>query len=129
MWQKEYLLSLRERLPLEHKQGRYHHLAEPEEGSIVIVKDKSLPRSNWKLGRILRLLPSSDSKVRSAEILLPGQSIISRAINYLYPLEIPSFDKNKSVDHKAIYDSLKDDCSAVLFCVPWEYHGDSTSWT
>ena len=86
MWQKEYLLSLRERLPLEHKQGRYHHLAEPGEGSIVIVKDKSLPRSDWKLGRILCLSRSSDSKVRSAEVLLPGQDIIFRAINYLYPL-------------------------------------------
>ena len=42
VWQKEYLLSLRERLPLEHKQGRYHHLAEPEEGSIVIVTNETL---------------------------------------------------------------------------------------
>jgi len=40
---KSILLSLGERLPLEHKKGRYHHLAGPEEGSIGIVKDKSLP--------------------------------------------------------------------------------------
>ena len=67
---KMYSLSLRVRLPLKHKQLRQiHHLAEPEEGSIIIVKDKSLPRSNWKLGRILHLLPKQ--KVRSAEILLP----------------------------------------------------------
>ena len=106
MWQEEYLLSLREKLPLEHRQARSQHLMEPKEGSIIIVKDKNLPRSNWKLGRILCLIPSSDFKVRSAEILLPGQSIISQAINYLYPLEIPSFDQEKSVDHKAIYMNL-----------------------
>ena len=46
MWQEEYLLSLREKLPLEHKQPRSQNLMEPKEGSIVIVKDKSLPRSN-----------------------------------------------------------------------------------
>ena len=61
MWQEEYLLSLREKLPLEHKQTRSQHLMEPKKGSIVIVKDKSLPRSNWKVGKILRLIPSSDS--------------------------------------------------------------------
>ena len=43
MWQEEYLLSLREKLPLEHKQTRSQHLMEPKKGSIVIVKDKSLP--------------------------------------------------------------------------------------
>ena len=132
MWQEEYLLSLREKLPLEHKQPRSQNLMEPKEGSIVIVKDKSLPRSNWKVGRILRLIPSSDSRVRSAEIQLPGESVISRAINHLYPLELTQSDQGQSIKaRKTIYDSLKDDCSAILFCVPQECHGDldSTSWT
>ena len=104
----------------------------PKEGSIVIVKDKNLPRSNWKVGRILRLIPSSDSRVRSAEIQLPGKSVISRAINHLYPLELPPSDQGQLIEaRKTIYDSLKDECSAMLFCVPRECHGDLdlASWT
>ena len=119
MWQEEYLLSLREKLPLEHKQTRFSHLMKPKEGIIVIVKDKSLPRSNWKVGRILHLIPSSDSRVRSAELQLPEESVISGAINHLYPLELPPSDQGQSTEaHKIIYDSLTDDCSAILFCVP-----------
>ena len=72
VWKEEYLVSLREKLPLEHKHPKSQSLMEPKEGSIVIVKDNNLPRSTWKLGRILCLIPSSDSRVRSAEILLPG---------------------------------------------------------
>ena len=50
----------------------------------------------------------------------------------LYPLELPQSDQGQSIEAcKIIYDSLKDDCSAILFCAPWECHGDldSTSWT
>ena len=118
-------MSLQEKLPLEHKQTRFPYLMKPKKGSIVIVKDKGLPRSNWKVGRILRLIPSSDSKVRSAEIKLPGKLVISRAINYLYPLELPQSDQNQTIEaRKTIYDCLKDDCSAILFCVLWECHED-----
>ena len=98
---------------------------EPKKGSIVIVKDKSLPRSNWKVAKILRLIPSSDSRIRSAEIQLPGESVISQAIDHLYPLELSQFDQGQTIEaRKPIYDSLKDNCSAILFCVPRECHGD-----
>jgi len=97
VWQKDYLFSLREKLPLEHRHPRSQCHMEPKEGSIVIVKDNHLPRSNWKLGRIIRLIPSSDSRIRAAEVLLPGRSVVSRAINCLFPLELP--DKPVSKHH------------------------------
>ena len=78
-----------------HPRSQCH--MEPKEGSIVIVKDNHLPRSNWKLGRIIRLIPSSDSRIRAAEVLLPGRSVVSRAINCLFPLELP--DKPVSKHH------------------------------
>ena len=49
VWKEEYLVSLREKLPLEHKHPKSQSLMEPKEGSIVIVKDNNLPRSTWKL--------------------------------------------------------------------------------
>lgn len=78
-------MSLREKIPLKHKPSCY---TEPIEGSIVIVKDDNLPRSAWKIGQIIRLITSRDFKIRSAEVQLPSQNIISRPINHLYPLEL-----------------------------------------
>ena len=93
-WRDEYLLSLRERNPLVHRQPRSHSEKEPTEGSIVIVKDDNLPRSNWRIGKILRLIVSRDSKIRSAEIQLPGNIIMTRPVNHLYPLEVPENPDN-----------------------------------
>ena len=86
-WKEEYLMSLRERLPLMHKMYKNCDLREPKEGEIVIIKD-DVPRSSWKLGKIMRLIPSRDYKIPSAEIQLPSKSIVKRAVNYLYPLEL-----------------------------------------
>ena len=86
-WRDEYLLSLREITLLEHRQPRLHSKKEPSEGSIIIVKDDNIPRSNWRIGKILRLIASRDSKIRSAEIQLPG-NVMTRPLNHLYPLEI-----------------------------------------
>ena len=89
-WRDEYLLSLRERTPLVHRQPRSLSEKEPTVGSIIIVRDDNLPRSNWRIGKILRLIVSRDSKIRSAEIQLPGNVIIARPVNWhLYPLEVP----------------------------------------
>ena len=55
-------LSLRERIPLVHIQPKSLNKREPTEGSIIIVKDDNLPRDNWRLGKILRLITSRDSK-------------------------------------------------------------------
>ena len=82
-------MSLRDRIPLVHKQSKSSSNAEPIEGSIVIVKDDKLPQSAWKLGKIIRLITSRDTKIRTAEVQLPSQIIISRSINHLYPLELP----------------------------------------
>ena len=100
VWQEEYLLSLRKRLPLEHKLSRSQSLrCEPKVGNTVIVKDGNVPRSVWKLGKILRLIPSRDSRIRSAEIQL-GQSVISRPINHLYPLELLTSSLSESCTNK-----------------------------
>ena len=124
----------------------------PREGEVVLVKDDNLPRSNWKLGKIIRLIQGRDGRIRSAEVLLPGRTVISRAINYLYPLELPiceekikdivldtpqqkqGIDDQRNSDGKqqrkalikarqAISECLRDNGSTVLFCFPQECHG------
>ena len=68
VWKDEYLLSL-------------------------LVKDDNFPKAAWELGKITDLVRDQDGRVQSAEVLLPGHTIISRATNYLYPLEMPIYEK------------------------------------
>lgn len=96
VWRDEYLLSLREKLPIYHKSSTEIQRV-PKEGDIVLVKDDNLPRSSWKLGRILHLVHGQDEKVRSAKILLPGHTVVSRAINCLYTLELPTCKEEQKI--------------------------------
>ena len=91
------MISLRERIPLEHKLFRSVSLKHKSRvGSIVnIVKDGNVPRGNWKLGRIVRLIISRNSKIRSADVQL-GKSIVCRSINHLYSLELPTSELPES---------------------------------
>ena len=108
VWKDEYLMSLREKIPLKHKQFKPSCYTEPIEGSVVIVKDDNLPRSAWKIGKILRLITSRDSKIRSAEVKLPSQNIISRPINHLYPLELPMKPSDKKLPENVRDNDVKD---------------------
>jgi len=53
---------LRKKLPICHK-GSIEIQRLPEEGDVVLVKDDNLPRSSWKLGRILYIISRKDGKV------------------------------------------------------------------
>ena len=91
MWRRDYLLTLRETLPLTHKKTKSQILRHPKIGEIVIVKDDNLPHRAWKLAQIKDYIFSRDGHIRSAVIQLPSKNLVSRAINHLYPLEVPSF--------------------------------------
>ena len=84
-------MTLRETLPLTHKKTKSQILRHPKIGEIVIVKDDNLPRKAWKLAQIKDYIFSRDGHIRSAVIRLPSKNLVSRAINHLYLLEVPSF--------------------------------------
>ncbi|MEM7375856.1 MAG: hypothetical protein AAF587_45120, partial [Bacteroidota bacterium] len=71
-WRDEYILGLREKGSSFHRNPRSSLQCVPEKGQIVLLADKDTPRGSWKLARITKLLPSSDSRTRSAEIRLPN---------------------------------------------------------
>ena len=50
----------------------------PKMGDVVLVKDDNLPRAASKLGKTLDLVQGQDGKVRSAEVLLPRHTRISK---------------------------------------------------
>jgi len=85
-FQNEYLAMLRE---------RHAHVAKTNPktedsvkvGDVVIVYDKDLPRRDWKLGVVQKLLRGTDGLTRAASIKT-NSGTSNRAVAHLYPLEI-----------------------------------------
>ena len=94
-FQKEYLLSLRER-----NTQKIMHGTEPQKGDVVLLQDQ-LPRSMWRLGLIENLIKGHDGHVRAAELRLPprGQqgTKLTRSIKHLIPLEINCSGTSKTL--------------------------------
>ena len=86
MWQNEYLLELREHQKRKKSNSDLH----ANVGDVVLIKDERLKRSEWKLGRVKRLIQSKDFKIRAAEVnvITNGKlQTLKRPVNKLYPIE------------------------------------------
>lgn len=55
-------------------------------GAVVMVLDPQLPRALWPVGRIVRIIPSDDGKVRAAEVDIKG-NLYTRPVAKL--IELP----------------------------------------
>ncbi|GFQ70094.1 DUF5641 domain-containing protein, partial [Trichonephila clavata] len=66
------------------------------EGDIVLVGDDHTKRINWNLGKILKLYPGKDEKVRAAQVKTKLGTFL-RPVQKLYLLEV--MEKNKSSVH------------------------------
>ena len=100
LWREEYLKSLRERHQCELKRSKYSEIS-PTIGTVVIIKDDHLRRSQWKLGRISNLIKSRDGEIRTAEVRLSNGTCTRRAISLLFPLESMSIEKEIDDDHES----------------------------
>ena len=98
IWSKDYLLNLRERSQLFKSKKNSSKLV-PKVRDVVLIKD-NLPRGQWKIGRINKLIQGRDNVVRSAMVTLPSRRTIHRALKLLYPIECPEQDKiNKQFEN------------------------------
>lgn len=84
-WRKEYLVNLRECDQITKKRNKID--AGPQIGDVVLLGDQ-IPRSQWKLVQIIDLIRGKDGIVRAASIKMSNGTILTRAIQHLYPLEI-----------------------------------------
>ena len=61
----------------------------PQVGEFVIVDDEELlPRAQWKIGRIVELIPGRDGLIRSVKLRFPGGFQSERHVKQLHPLEL-----------------------------------------
>ncbi len=83
----EYITGLRER---DTKLKKTNSNSQLKVGDVVMINQKRTARSEWPLGRVTRLITSSDpsdSKVRGVE-LKTSSGTLNRSINKLHPLEL-----------------------------------------
>ncbi|XP_063897664.1 uncharacterized protein LOC135116578 isoform X2 [Helicoverpa armigera] len=84
---QEYIVWLQQRTKWHRSSG------ELKEGTLVVIKDKSLPPLLWLLGRITRVLPGRDGIARVADIHT-RKGVIRRAFNTICPLPVAVEDSS-----------------------------------
>lgn len=83
-WVREYLPDLVRRTKWYDPNVR-----NLEVGDIVLIVDENFPRNNWPKGRIIKVMPSPDEKVRKA-VVQTAQGIYTRPATKLARLEVQS---------------------------------------
>lgn len=90
-WYKGYLTALTERHVHQGKvQAKF---IVPKENEVVLVKDESASRREWKLGRVLHVRKSlRDGQVREVHLITTNKSgkrsFLKRSPTFLVPLEV-----------------------------------------
>ena len=59
------------------KTGRIHSHVSPSVDHVVLIKD-DIPRGCWRMGKVIKLVSSSDGSVRSAKIRMPSGKVFGR---------------------------------------------------
>ena len=88
LWHTEYIRSLRERYKSTHSHKRNALTITPKPGEIVLVEEPNVPRAEWRLARVTKLVASKDNNIRVAKIKVSTGRELIRPISLLYSLEL-----------------------------------------
>jgi len=58
-----------------------------KEGTVLLVLDDASARANWPLGRVVRIYPGKDGRVRVVDVLVKGK-VYKRNVHRLVPLDV-----------------------------------------
>jgi len=97
-WSDKYLLQLCERYFTTDKVGVSLALTP---GEVVLIHDEDYPRTQWRLGRVVEVLESSDGQIRGAVLKFStnGQvSTLKKPITCFCPLEITGLNDNMTTE-------------------------------
>ena len=123
-WRKEYLTELRE----SHRTllARRKAADVVKNGEIVVIHDESLPRGQWRLGRIEQVIKGSDGHARGVRVRTQTKTgrptVLQRPIQLIYPLEIngqPGSDDSRDIATTTAPD-LSMDCAVDNSVTPGE---------
>lgn len=68
-WRKEYLLNL------QHRQKWHKHRRNAKVNDIIILKDDTAPRSQWKLAKVSEVHSGTDDCVRTVKLLISDSTL------------------------------------------------------
>ena len=72
------------------------------ENDVVILHDENLPRSQWRLGRVEKLIRGDRDIVRGAVVKVAGKkgkpSRLNRPVSKLFPLEVTHRNTEGKID-------------------------------
>ncbi|XP_047996120.1 uncharacterized protein LOC125233984 [Leguminivora glycinivorella] len=85
-WSRDYIGLLQERTKWRSSKGPALRA-----GTVVLVRERSLPPCLWRMGRIVGCCPGRDGVARVAEIQT-ARGIIKRSFNNICPLPIDATD-------------------------------------
>lgn len=110
-WLNEYLRALQERFNTGSA-GKEQMMM--NKGSLVLIKDTTKNRANWRIGRIVDSIIGKDGVTRGYKIRTGKGYVVERPLQLIADLEISgdSDDPNKSVDD-AGGDNASQDQSAM----------------
>lgn len=81
-----WIRYLRDYLPTLHPRYKWQHPTEPLAlDTVVMIIDPNLPRAQWPIGRVVKLLPSRDDCVRTVQVQVRDK-IYTRPVARLIPL-------------------------------------------
>ena len=78
-WQKEYLHQIQSRSKWQSTRRNFRV------GDILVIKDDSVSRNMWKLGRIVEVNASDDSLVRSVKVIVGDSNLDKRDKRLVQP--------------------------------------------
>ncbi|UYV65534.1 hypothetical protein LAZ67_3004614 [Cordylochernes scorpioides] len=82
-WNREYLNNLQQRLKWQYSSPNI------KEGDLILLKDTiSPPAMYWSLGRITKVFPGADGKVRVVEVKTKHQERLTRTVSKIVPLPL-----------------------------------------
>ena len=79
----------------------------PRIGEVAIVKEDSVPRGMWKVGRIKELVLGGDGNVRTVGICSPNGRKYYRTVNHIFPLEVADQVDNSEEENSDQYSELQ----------------------
>ena len=86
-FQSDYILSLRERHQMNHKDSNKGLKTLPKPGQVVLVKEPNLRRGEWELGRVTNIQKQNIGYVKNVEIVLPNKKAVVWPLSQWFPVE------------------------------------------
>ena len=96
-WFNEYLRALREHHNLKHHQKTNAI----KTGDAVLIKVDNKNRGKWNIGIVTNLYPGADGEVKAVKLRVSNK-VYERAIQHLYPMELPCNLEKMNQDGKEL---------------------------